>query len=72
NWLADESSVRAYAIDYAYVIWPSLIIVPIYSTMMTALRISGQAALSAGLSIAAFLLNLCLVPALTFGYLSMP
>lgn len=71
NWLAD-ASVRAYAANYAYVIWPSLIIVPIYSTMMTALRISGQAALGAGLSIAAFLLNFCLVPALTFGYLGFP
>jgi Na+-driven multidrug efflux pump len=49
-----------------------LIIVPIYSTMMTVLRISGQAALGAGLSIAAFLLNLCLVPALTFGFLGFP
>lgn len=71
NWLED-AAVRAYAKSYASVIWPSLIIVPIYSTMMTAMRISGQAALSASLSIAAFLLNFCLVPVLTFGYLKFP
>jgi Na+-driven multidrug efflux pump len=39
---------------------------------MTAMRVSGQAALGAGLSVAAFLLNFCLVPALTFGYLGFP
>ncbi|RDV00701.1 MATE family efflux transporter [Trinickia dinghuensis] len=71
NWLEDVT-VKIYATGYACVIWPSLIIVPIYSTIMTALRISGQAALGASLSLAAFLLNFCLVPALTFGYLGFP
>ena len=71
NWLQD-ASIRGYTIRYARVIWPSLIIVPIYSTMMTAMRISGQAALGATFSIVAFLLNFCLVPALTFGYLGLP
>jgi putative MATE family efflux protein len=71
NWLTD-ASVRDYVSSYSYVIWPSLIIVPIYSTMMTTLRISGRAALSAGLSIGAFLLNFCLVPPLVFGYLGFP
>ncbi len=71
NWLEDPS-VKGYATNYAYVIWPSLIIVPVYSTMMTAMRISGQAALSAGLSITAFLLNFFLVPGLTLGYFRLP
>jgi len=71
NWLADPS-VIAYSRRYAYAIWPSLIIVPVYSTAMTALRISGQAPLSAVLSTTAFFLNLLCVPALTFGYLGLP
>ena len=71
NWLQD-ASIRGNTISYARVIWPSLVIVPIYSTMMTAMRISGQAALGATFSIVAFLLNFCLVPALTFGYLGLP
>lgn len=72
NLLTLDPSVKAYTIEYASVIWLSLIIVPVYSTVMTTLRITGRSALGAVLSCAAFLANLLLVPTLAFGLWHFP
>lgn len=71
NWLTD-ASIKWYITKYANIIWPTLIIIPAYSTIMTALRISGQAGMAASLSIFAFLSNFSLVPILAFGHLGFP
>ncbi len=57
----------AYLHAYGGVIWLSLILVPVYSTMMTALRTIGEESKTAWISGAALLLNACLNPVFIFG-----
>ena len=67
-----EASVRDQLSEYAKVIWLSLLLVPVYSTMMTALRTLGGEAGAACTSILALLLNMALNPVLIFGAGSWP
>ena len=54
-------------IDYSSIIWISLILIPVYSTIMTVLRTIGLEAQAAGVSVFVLLLNAVLTPALIFG-----
>lgn len=71
-WLAPlyavDSVTRAYLYEYGGVIWLSLILMPAYSSMMTALRTIGEEGKTAAISIAALVLNAVLNPVLIFGF----
>lgn len=56
-----------YLFAYGNVIWISLILVPVYSTMMTALRTIGEESKTAWISGTALLLNALLNPIFIFG-----
>ena len=57
----------AYLNSYGSVIWLSLLVVPLYSTSMTALRVIGKEASTAWISAMALALNVILNPILIFG-----
>ncbi|WP_299752481.1 MATE family efflux transporter [uncultured Tateyamaria sp.] len=61
-----------YTQDYTKVIWLSLLLVPVYSTMMTAMRTVGRAHLASYISVAAFVINVVANPILIFGYGPIP
>jgi len=61
-----------YTLEYASVIWLSLLLVPVYSSMMTALRAVGEAAITSMISIAALIVNIVVNPILIFGFFGVP
>ena len=63
---------REYTIDYARVIWLSLLLVPVYSCLMTTLRAIGEAAVTSVISIVALATNVALSPLLIFGMGGLP
>lgn len=63
-----DRATLGYMYDYGLVIWASLLIVPVYSTVMTALRSTGREVATAVVSILALLINVALNPLLIFGY----
>ena len=63
---------RTYTLEYARVIWLSLLLVPVYSCLMTALRVIGKAAITSMISIAALITNVVLSPLLIFGIGGLP
>tara|TARA_B100000780_G_C21093827_1_gene440974 strand:+ start:399 stop:1739 length:1341 start_codon:yes stop_codon:yes gene_type:complete len=71
NFLAPLYDVTPETADYLHayggVIWMSLVLVPVYSTMMTALRTIGEESKTAWISGAALLLNALLNPVFIFG-----
>ncbi len=67
-----DAAARGHLAAYGQVIWLSLLLVPAYSTMMTALRSLGGEADAARASALALLLNMALNPALIFGVGSWP
>ncbi len=66
------AGTRGHLAAYGSVIWLSLLLVPAYSTMMTALRSLGGEADAARASALALLLNMALNPVLIFGVGSWP
>lgn len=69
---AVERTVQEYMYEYASIIWVSLFILPIYSTLMTALRATRDEKKTAIISVFALVLNAALNPALIFGFLGLP
>ena len=67
-----DAAARGHLGAYGKVIWLSLLFVPVYSTMMTALRSLGGEADAARASALALLLNMVLNPLLIFGVGSWP
>ena len=67
-----DTSARGQLVAYGKVIWLSLLLVPAYSTMMTALRSLGGEADAARASVLALILNMVLNPLLIFGLGSWP
>lgn len=67
-----DAAARDHLAAYGKVIWLSLLLVPAYSTMMTALRSLGGEADAARASVLALLLNMALNPVLIFGVGSWP
>ncbi|MCP4195625.1 MAG: MATE family efflux transporter [Proteobacteria bacterium] len=53
--------------SYGWIIWISLVVVPVYSTMMTALRNVGEGSKAALISCLAFSVNIILNPLFIFG-----
>lgn len=62
-----EPAVRAYLQSYGAIIWLSLLIVPVYASMTTALRATGEELVTAWLSLGALAVNASLNPLLIFG-----
>lgn len=62
-----DAATAEYFWQYARIIWISLVLVPVYSSMMTALRTIGEEAKTSLISLAALLLNVVLNPVLIFG-----
>lgn len=67
-----DAGTRGHLAAYGKVIWISLLLVPAYSTMMTALRSLGGEADAARASVLALLMNMALNPVLIFGVGSWP
>ncbi|MBB6510550.1 putative MATE family efflux protein [Rhizobium soli] len=63
-----DLTTHAYMREYGMVIWASLVVVPIYSTLMTALRCTRREASTAVISILALVINAALNPMLIFGF----
>lgn len=59
---------QRYVREYAGIIWLSLLLVPVYSTMMTAMRTVGWAHYTSYISVVALLINVIVNPVLIFGY----
>lgn len=62
-----DKITEEYIYSYGRMIWPSLILIPVYSTMMTALRSIGEESKTVIISIGALLLNAVMTPLLLFG-----
>ena len=68
-WLQDLSGrLKVMTVEYAWIIWPSLVLIPVYSTIMTVLRTVGQEVLAAVISIMILLVNAVATPLLIFGF----
>ncbi len=67
-----DAHTMTYIHEYGLVICLSLVIVPVYSTMMTAMRAIGDAEKTAAISIVALALNAVLNPLLIFGFEKVP
>ena len=63
---------RTFTLEYARVIWLSLLLVPVYSSLMTALRSIGDAPITSLISIVALVTNVVLSPLLIFGLFGLP
>lgn len=63
-----EGELRQMTLDYAWVLWPSLILLPVYTTVMTVLRTVGSEIAAAVISILILLVNAIVTPVLIFGY----
>lgn len=61
-----------YVREYASIIWVVLILLPFVTTLMTALRTTGQAVAPTVISILALVINAVLNPVLIFGWGSIP
>ncbi len=72
HWYGLDPVIEGYVRDYGFVIWPSLILVPVSASVLTALRILNEAKSTAWISIAALSMNAMLTPLLIFGYGSVP
>lgn len=67
-WQGVDGPLRQMVFDYAWIIWPSLILVPVYSTIMTVLRTVGLEVFAAAVSILVLGVNAAVTPALVFGF----
>ncbi|MEM7198343.1 MAG: MATE family efflux transporter, partial [Pseudomonadota bacterium] len=61
-----------YAQEYAVIIWLSLLLIPLYATMMTCLRVFGMASTSTAISLGALVANFILNPLFIFGFGPIP
>lgn len=57
-----------YTINYTNIIWISIVLVPVYSSMMTALRTIGEASRTALISLGALIVNAGCNPLFIFGF----
>lgn len=71
-WVAPRYRIapetHGYLMDYGLVIWISLILLPPYSSMMTALRSMGEESKTALISVVALVMNAAINPILIFGF----
>ncbi|WP_299546823.1 MATE family efflux transporter [uncultured Tateyamaria sp.] len=67
-WQGLDGALRQLTLDYAWVIWPSLILVPVYSTIMTVLRTVGLEVTAAAISVMILAVNAVATPLLVLGY----
>ena len=63
-----QGELRQMTLDYAVVLWPSLILLPVYTTVMTVLRTIGSEISAAIISVGILLVNAIVTPMLIFGY----
>lgn len=71
-WYQLDPIIAGYVLDYGYVIWLSMILVPVSASVLTALRILNDAKSTAWISMMALSLNAILTPLLIFGFAGLP
>jgi len=67
-WQSLDGALRQLTLEYAWVIWPSLILLPVYSTIMTVLRTVGLEIMAAAISVMILAVNAVATPLLIFGF----
>ncbi|MEC8660830.1 MAG: MATE family efflux transporter, partial [Pseudomonadota bacterium] len=67
-----DAQIQKHIWSYAAVIWMSLIIIPVYTTLMTVMRAAAMGGPATFASLIALVINFCITPILVFGWFGAP